>query len=102
MLRVDSGYVIVYLQIGNISMYHWSYETKKLVRYGDSAVTDGARGRLGPYVDKGGADLRNMEIHYFTCKAKDSIILLSDAIDANFRMKIVEIEGLILYRTCFL
>ena len=91
MVRVDSGYAVVYIQIGDVSIYRRSFATNKIVRYGDSTLYSndmGGRVGLPPNGNYADPDLRNMSINHFLCDVNDSIIVLSDGIDDNFRIKI--------------
>jgi len=69
-------------------MYHWSSQSRKV-----SEITAGNRknlsnptdpgGRLGPQLDSGDPDLRNLEFYACSCQDDDLLIMVSDGVHDN-------------------
>ena len=79
---------VLAVSIGNLSMYHWSHDTNQFTRYASSSNVLNRQdpgGRLGMYLDDGLIDLRNLTIHYFECSMYDTIIVMTDGVEDNFR-----------------
>ncbi|GAM23843.1 hypothetical protein SAMD00019534_070180 [Acytostelium subglobosum LB1] len=74
--------------VGDCKAFHYSHSTKKFadITKNNRGNVDDAKdpgGRLGPYVDNGQPDLRNLCLHFLPCQENDIIILMSDGVHDN-------------------
>ena len=80
---------VVTISIGESKLYLYSEKTKQITE-----VTAGNRrditdwrdpgGRLGPYIDKGQPDLRNLRYYFVECEDRDILLHLTDGVHDNF------------------
>jgi serine/threonine protein phosphatase PrpC len=88
----DCNWAFVCLNLGDCKAYHLDIKTNQI-----SDITEGNRldiydakdpgGRLGPQLDDGSPDLRNLALHSKLCSDGDIIILVSDGVHDNFGKK---------------
>eukprot|EP01113_Clastostelium_recurvatum_P014808 TRINITY_DN1810_c0_g1_i2.p1 TRINITY_DN1810_c0_g1~~TRINITY_DN1810_c0_g1_i2.p1 ORF type:complete len:1881 (-),score=513.21 TRINITY_DN1810_c0_g1_i2:37-5679(-) len=81
-------YLFVLISIGDCKSLIWRHETNEV-----SDITDGNRkgmqdaqdpgGRIGPYLEQGAADLRNIKVYHTLCKPGDVIMCVSDGVHDN-------------------
>jgi len=82
------SYVCVLANLGDCKAYHWSVRSKKV-----TDITRGNRqnihdvrdpgGRLGPQLDKGMPDLRNLSTREIVCDDGDIIFMVTDGVHDN-------------------
>lgn len=90
-LKDDKGkiekdsWVWVGVSIGDCKCLLYSNTTKSIKDMSSSHRPDACdpEGRLGPYVEDGKPDLRNVSVHFAPCKEGDMIILMSDGVHDN-------------------
>jgi serine/threonine protein phosphatase PrpC len=80
------GFICV--SVGDCKAYYWNSVTKKV-----TDITEGNRqnltdptdpgGRIGPYLNGGTPDLRNLELYFQDCNEGDLILLVSDGLHDN-------------------
>jgi serine/threonine protein phosphatase PrpC len=81
-----------------LKAFHWNCKTK-----GITDVTDGNRlsltdasdpgGRLGPFLNEGTPDLRNLDLYFQPCNEGDIIFLVSDGVHDNLDPQV--------FKSCF-
>mmetsp|Transcript_3052 Transcript_3052/g.4142 ORF Transcript_3052/g.4142 Transcript_3052/m.4142 type:complete len:733 (-) Transcript_3052:739-2937(-) len=81
-------WVFVFLNLGDCKAYHWSAKQRKVtdITAGNRLDINDMRdpgGRLGPYVEKGEPDLRNLNAGFALCSDNDIIIIVSDGVHDN-------------------
>eukprot|EP01102_Stenamoeba_stenopodia_P017186 TRINITY_DN6125_c0_g1_i2.p1 TRINITY_DN6125_c0_g1~~TRINITY_DN6125_c0_g1_i2.p1 ORF type:complete len:684 (-),score=130.82 TRINITY_DN6125_c0_g1_i2:140-2191(-) len=80
---------VVTISVGESKLFLYSEKTKQITE-----VTSGNRrdisdwrdpgGRLGPYIDKGQPDLRNLRYYFVECEDRDILLHLTDGVHDNF------------------
>lgn len=84
-----SKWAVVAVGVGESKLFLYSNKTRQV-----TDITAGNRrdisdwrdpgGRLGPYVDGGQPDLRNLRYYYAPCEENDILLLLTDGVHDNF------------------
>eukprot|EP01105_Mastigella_eilhardi_P018901 TRINITY_DN4412_c0_g1_i3.p1 TRINITY_DN4412_c0_g1~~TRINITY_DN4412_c0_g1_i3.p1 ORF type:complete len:473 (-),score=85.16 TRINITY_DN4412_c0_g1_i3:326-1561(-) len=82
------GYACVLIGVGDCKAFHWSAAMHRI-----TDITRGNRrnlndpsdpgGRIGPFLEGGLPDLRNLCIYYQECSADDAILFVSDGVHDN-------------------
>jgi hypothetical protein len=75
--------------LGDCKAFHWSSKTGEVIDItvnNRQNITDARDpgGRLGPYLEMGAPDLRNLKIYFHPCEAGDIIFIISDGVHDNF------------------
>jgi len=93
LLKLDENFLtdewaLVLLSVGDCKAYHYDIRTKDVfeITYGNRRNVRDARdcgGRLGPYLNAGLPDLRNLEVYFHPCHAGDILIVVSDGVHDN-------------------
>lgn len=84
----DYRWLFVCANVGDCKAFHYSPRTGTLtdITLGNRTNLTDAKdpgGRLGPYLDKGEPDLRNLGLYLVPCHDDDVIILMTDGIHDN-------------------
>lgn len=84
----DPKWIFVYVGLGDCKTFHWDSKTGEI-----SDITEGNRtnitdardpgGRLGPYLEGGAPDLRNLKVYSKLCNPGDILFVVSDGIHDN-------------------
>lgn len=80
--------MVIFVCIGDCKLLLWN-ETKGTIdvtlgnRVNARSASDSG-GRLGPYVESGHADLRNLRAYFSPCKLGDYLIVVTDGVYDNF------------------
>jgi len=85
----DGKWGIVISNLGDCKAYLYSAVTNKVVEVTDNARTDitdvkDPGGRLGPQLEGGKPDLRNLQTYFAVAKDEDILIIVSDGVHDNF------------------
>eukprot|EP01119_Soliformovum_irregulare_P010580 TRINITY_DN2613_c0_g1_i1.p1 TRINITY_DN2613_c0_g1~~TRINITY_DN2613_c0_g1_i1.p1 ORF type:complete len:725 (+),score=162.52 TRINITY_DN2613_c0_g1_i1:188-2362(+) len=77
-----------FASLGDCKAYHWNHRTgdvRDITEGNRGNITDAKDpgGRLGPYLDGGSPDLRNLDIYWHPCNEGDIIFLCSDGVHDN-------------------
>lgn len=85
----DEGkWVLVLVNLGDCKAYRWSSRSKNIkdvtVILRETAIDPrDPGGRLGPHLDDGSCDLRNLSVYCIECEDGDIISLVSDGVHDN-------------------
>eukprot|EP01125_Pyxidicula_operculata_P013189 TRINITY_DN4362_c0_g1_i4.p1 TRINITY_DN4362_c0_g1~~TRINITY_DN4362_c0_g1_i4.p1 ORF type:complete len:1108 (-),score=247.18 TRINITY_DN4362_c0_g1_i4:1087-4044(-) len=84
----DGEFAFVCASVGDCKAFHWSqqYDVVTDVTYGNRRNIRDPRdcgGRIGPYLDGGMPDLRNLKCYFYPCKPGDLVLMMSDGIHDN-------------------
>lgn len=87
-------YGFVCVSLGDCKAFHWERKTGIVrdITYGNRQNTNDpcdCGGRLGPWLAKGEADLRNLSVFFWPCQADDIVFAVSDGIHDNFDPEIL-------------
>lgn len=87
--KANSRWAFICLSLGDCKAYIWSHKTGQVTE-----ITEGNRqnitdardpgGRIGPYLDKGAPDLRNLGAYWYPCEKGDIVIVVTDGVYDNF------------------
>ena len=81
-------YLFACVNVGDCKAFHVSPETQSIMevtrcnRSNAKDATDPG-GRLGPYLDEGAPDLRNLQLFCYECKPGDFLVIVSDGVYDN-------------------
>ena len=82
------AWLFVCVSVGDCKAYHYHSSSRKLtdITHGNRESNDPTdpNGRLGPYVEPGEPDYRNLDIYHSHCKENDFIFIVSDGVHDNF------------------
>jgi hypothetical protein len=88
-INCPGGWAFVCVTVGDCKAFHYDVAKNKVldVTYGNRLNVTDARdpgGRLGPYLDRGAPDLRNLRVYFEPCNQHDLLLLVSDGLHDNF------------------
>jgi len=75
--------------VGDCKAFHWDSKTRQVTDITEgnrSNLTDASDpgGRLGPYLEEGSPDLRNLDLYLHRCNDGDIIFCVSDGVHDNY------------------
>jgi len=89
-------WIFACVSIGDCKAYYYNAKDKTIrdITAGNRKNVYDARdpgGRLGPYVDEGNPDLRNVAVYYTNCEEDDLLLIVSDGVHDNLDPQILGI-----------
>eukprot|EP01129_Flabellula_baltica_P014922 TRINITY_DN7309_c0_g1_i1.p1 TRINITY_DN7309_c0_g1~~TRINITY_DN7309_c0_g1_i1.p1 ORF type:complete len:1128 (+),score=201.40 TRINITY_DN7309_c0_g1_i1:430-3384(+) len=88
-LEKEEQYMIIGVSVGDCKLFHWNSKTQSItdITYGNRKNARSSKdcgGRLGPTLEGGAPDLRNLSSYFWPCHEGDIFFLVSDGVYDNF------------------